>query len=142
ARRPRLSRDGVLGATVRRAGLAPALRGSGSERHGRRPVEAGMTVAQRPMVAIGEGPLRIEDVVAVADGALVELAADARERILAGRGVVEDLVNGETLIYGLNTGLGHSRNQRMPIETLREYQIGIVIAHAGAIGPPLPTRLV
>src|SRR5262245_27233138 len=58
------------------------------------------------------------------------------------RSVVDELVDGEELIYGLNTGLGHLRNERMPAETLGLYQEAIVVLHAGGFGDPLPTRLV
>src|SRR5215208_3543504 len=93
-------------------------------------------------VLVGETPLGVDDVVRVAEGARVELAEVALERIRAGRAVVDELVAGETLIYGLNTGLGHMRDQRMSVDLLRAYQDAIVIAHDGSIGPPLPTAVV
>ena len=64
------------------------------------------------------------------------------ERIAASRAVVDRLVHGEALIYGLNTGLGHMRNERVPLEMLRAYQQAVVVSHAGAIGDPLPTEVV
>ena len=51
-------------------------------------------------------------------------------------------MHGEALVYGLNTGLGHMRNERVPIEMLRAYQYAVVVGHAGAIGDPLPTEVV
>ena len=67
---------------------------------------------------------------------------DAVDRIRASRAVVDALVDGPTLIYGLNTGLGHLRDVQVPRETLRRYQELIVIGHEGAIGDPLPTEVV
>ncbi len=93
-------------------------------------------------IVVDTRPLTVDDVVAVADGAPVRLGSDAIERIKAARAVVDALVAGDELIYGLNTGLGHMRDVRVPVEVLREYQIAIVASHAGAIGPPLPRRLV
>jgi histidine ammonia-lyase len=93
-------------------------------------------------VVIGEKPIAVADVVKVALGAGVELSSQARDRIKATRIVVDELVGGETPIYGLNTGLGHLRDQRVPIETLRDYQEAIVRLHAGGMGPPLPTPVV
>ena len=75
-------------------------------------------------------------------GRRVELAPDAVDRIRASRAVVDALVDGPTLIYGLNTGLGHLRDVQVPRETLRQYQELIVVGHEGAIGDPLPTEVV
>lgn len=93
-------------------------------------------------VIIGEKPITVAEVVEIARGAGLELSPQARDRIKGTRAVVDELVGGETPIYGLNTGLGHLRDQRVPIETLREYQEAIVRLHAGGMGPPLPTPVV
>ncbi|MDP9326420.1 MAG: aromatic amino acid lyase [Candidatus Dormibacteraeota bacterium] len=93
-------------------------------------------------VLVADAPLTVDDILGVAAGARLELAKPAIDRILASRAVVDDLVGGEQLIYGLNTGLGNLRDQRMPLDTLREYQDAIVRTHAGGIGPPLPVAVV
>ncbi len=100
------------------------------------------TAPAGPTVRIGPRPLRVEDVVAVAAGAPVELFPEAVARIEAGRAVVERYVAGDELVYGLNTGLGHMRDQRLSIAELVDYQDAIVAAHASAIGPALPTAVV
>jgi histidine ammonia-lyase len=81
-------------------------------------------------------------VVAVAHGARVELGEAARQRIAAGRAIVDAAIDGPALIYGLNTGLGHLRDERVPIETLRDYQDAIVRSHAGGIGARLAPAIV
>ncbi len=93
-------------------------------------------------VLVGDRALTIGDVVDVASGVPVELAGPAMDRIRAARAVVDGLVTGDVLIYGLNTGLGHMRDQRMSVADLRAYQDAILMGHDGAIGPPLPTRVV
>ncbi len=93
-------------------------------------------------VTITAADLPLHDLIRVAYGATVELAPDAVERIRASRAIVDALVDGPALIYGLNTGLGHMRDVRVPRETLRQYQDMIVAAHEGAIGDPLPTTVV
>jgi histidine ammonia-lyase len=80
----------------------------------------------------------VDDVVAVAGGARVELSGEALARIDAGREVVDRFVEGDRLIYGLNTLLGSGRNVRVPLEELVEYQLSMIDGHAGALGPPLP----
>jgi histidine ammonia-lyase len=93
-------------------------------------------------VEIGGRPTTVDDIVRLADGASPALTPDAVERIKASRSVVDELVGGDELIYGLNTGLGHMRDVRMPVETLGAYQEAIVVGHDGAFGEPLPTRVV
>ena len=74
-------------------------------------------------VLVGAGGITPADVVRVArDGARVELTAEVEATIGASRAVVERLVAGDRLIYGLNTGLGHMRDHRVPIEVLERYQ--------------------
>ena len=99
-----------------------------------------MTTA--PALQIGDVPLTVADVVRVADGGAVELTDAAQVRIRAAREVVDQLVSGDELIYGLNTGLGHLRDTRIPLDALRAYQEAIVVSHEGGVGPPLPTRVV
>lgn len=87
-------------------------------------------------------PLTTADVVAVARGARLEIGPTAAARIEASRAVVDRLVAGPGLVYGLNTGLGHMRNERVPLDVLEAMQLAIVRAHAGGIGPALPTETV
>ena len=91
---------------------------------------------------IGESPLTVADVVRVADGSPVQLTDAAIDRMTAAREVVQALVDGDELIYGLNTGLGHMRDVRVPVDSLRLYQEGILLSHNGGLGEPLPTRVV
>jgi histidine ammonia-lyase len=93
-------------------------------------------------IVVGTRPATIADVCLVADGAPVELSAEAVGRIGEARAVVDGLIHGDALIYGLNTGLGHMRDVRVPVDVLRAYQEAIVVAHDGGFGPPLPTRVV
>ena len=78
----------------------------------------------------------------VADGARVELDAQAIDRIEAGRAVVDRALEAGLPVYGLNTGLGHLMDQVVEPELLRMYQVAIVALHDGAVGEPLPTRVV
>jgi histidine ammonia-lyase len=99
-------------------------------------------MTDRTTIVVDDLPLRVADVVAVARGARLELGPVARERIRASRAVVDAMVEGDELIYGLNTGLGHMRDQRMPVEALTEAQLVTIRTHAGGLGPPLATEVV
>ncbi|GAB3600176.1 aromatic amino acid ammonia-lyase [Microbacterium tumbae] len=84
-------------------------------------------------------PLRLDALQAIAlEGVQVSLSDDARERIALGRAVLTDALENGTRVYGLNTGLGHSRDVDIPIGVLDQYQVDIVTSHAFGIGPSLP----
>jgi len=95
-----------------------------------------------PIVTIGEAPLGIAEIGAIARGARVELSAAAEARITAGRSVVEEYLARPEPVYGLNTGLGHARDERLPPDELRRYQELIVRMHDGGLGAPLPVDIV
>ncbi|TMK29392.1 MAG: histidine ammonia-lyase [Actinobacteria bacterium] len=87
-------------------------------------------------VAVG-GRITLQDVVAVARGASVELSPDAIERVRAARVVVQAKVDAGETVYGVTTGFGSLANVRIPPEQAEELQLGIVRSHAAAVGPPL-----
>ena len=78
----------------------------------------------------------------VADGRRLELDADAVTIIEDSRAVVNAALAAGRPVYGLNTGLGHMKDTVLPAEQIRAFQEAMVEGHAGAIGPPLPTRVV
>ena len=92
-------------------------------------------------VLVGSGGITAADVVRAArELAQVELSPEVEATILASRAVVDRAVAGERLIYGLNTGLGHMRDHRVPLDVLQRYQRQMIEAHASGIGPPLDTE--
>ena len=93
-------------------------------------------------IVIGAGPLTVEDVAAVADGAGVTLHPDAIARIRAGRAVVEAALATGAPIYGLTTGVGHMKDVRLPDDELRSAQEALLRTHAGGLGAPEPTEIV
>ncbi|MDQ2965555.1 MAG: aromatic amino acid lyase [Chloroflexota bacterium] len=101
-----------------------------------------MSVAAPGRVVVDDAPLTVPQLVAIARGADIALGPVAIERIRASRAVVDRLVTGDELIYGLNTGLGHGRNERLPVEAIAASQAVVVRAHAGGLGPPLPAEIV
>jgi len=93
-------------------------------------------------VTITEAPLAIEDLLAVVDGARVELDDATLARIAAGRAVVDQALADGVAVYGLTTQVGHARNTRLTEEQIRGEQRFLVMSHGGGIGPPLPTAIV
>ncbi|HJR96646.1 MAG TPA: aromatic amino acid ammonia-lyase [Actinomycetota bacterium] len=94
------------------------------------------------VVTITASPLTIEELLAVARGAEVALGDDARAAIAASRDVVDRMVEGDEPVYGLNTGVGHRKDVRLPVEQLRETQEMLLMTHAGGTGEPLSTERV
>jgi histidine ammonia-lyase len=87
--------------------------------------------------------LRLTDVEAVAvAGALVELEAGARRRILAARRVVEEIVSSGQVVYGVNTGFGKLAEVRVPPDQLRQLQLNLLRSHACGVGEPFPEEVV
>ena len=93
-------------------------------------------------VTITEAPLAIEDLLAVVDGARVELDDGTRARIAAGRAVVDRVLAAGDAVYGLTTQVGHGKDTRLTEEQIRGEQHFLVLSHSGGIGPPLPAPIV
>jgi histidine ammonia-lyase len=87
-------------------------------------------------IRVGES-LSLEDVVAVAGGADVELGSRATSRIEAARDVVERAVAANRTVYGVTTGFGSLANERIEPAQADALQEGIVRSHATAVGRPL-----
>jgi histidine ammonia-lyase len=73
----------------------------------------------------------------VFDGAKVELAAAAREKMLASRAVVERLIGSGEAVYGVNTGFGKLASVRISREQIGELQVNLVRSHACGMGAAL-----
>ena len=73
----------------------------------------------------------------VFEGAKVELAAQAQERMLASRAVIERLTASDHAVYGVNTGFGKMASVRISREQIGELQVNLVRSHACGVGAPL-----
>lgn len=92
----------------------------------------------RAQVVIGEEPIDLTHVVAVArGGAIVSLSRQAEQRISQARGWVESMVRDHKTVYGVTTGLGDLCQVRIDTKSLRELSRRIVMSHACGVGEPL-----
>src|SRR5215210_4296635 len=74
-------------------------------------------------------------VVAVArQGARVGMGGEARGRILASRGHVEDMIEDSRPVYGVTTGLGALANTRIAAAPRLELQRSLLRSHAAGMG--------
>ena len=94
-------------------------------------------------LVIGDAPLSIADLVAVArEGRRVALGEAARERLAVARAVVDRVVAEEQVVYGVTTGFGQLATTHIPVAKVRELQQNLVRSHAVGVGAPLPREVV
>lgn len=90
-------------------------------------------------VVLDGGPLRLEDVEAVArGGAAVRIGERARRAMAAARAWLERLDDTGERIYGITTGVGRLKDVLIPPAERARLQRNLVLSHAGGVGPPLP----
>ena len=93
-------------------------------------------------VAVTSRPMRLRELLDIAAGGRIELSAEAIATIKESRAVVESALASGRVVYGLNVGLGHMKDTRLPDDQLTDLQYTMVEGHAGAIGPSLPAAIV
>lgn len=67
----------------------------------------------------------------------VTLAADAVQRMIASRAVVERVVASGATAYGINTGFGKLASVRISSEQVRQLQVNLVRSHVSGVGTAL-----
>ena len=88
-------------------------------------------------------PVTIRQVEAVARGAAAPPLDDGdRSAIAAARAVVERVVGGEQVVYGVTTGFGRLASVRIPRESTTDLQLNLVRSHAVGFGEPLERDVV
>ncbi|MGC2352235.1 MAG: histidine ammonia-lyase [Candidatus Udaeobacter sp.] len=70
-------------------------------------------------------------------GEAVQISLVARPRILASRKAIEQIVERDAVVYGVNTGFGKLSDVRIPQGELRQLQLNLVRSHACGLGNPL-----
>ncbi|WP_049996662.1 histidine ammonia-lyase [Halococcus sediminicola] len=90
-----------------------------------------------PVVLDGES-LTPEDVAAVArDDREVVIADSAREDVRESRARVEDVLDSNETVYGLNTGFGQLVTERVPESERERLQTNLIRSHASGVGREL-----
>jgi len=95
------------------------------------------------VVVLTGADLSIDDVEAVARrGALVSLDDDARGRMQEARDVIEALVDGGEVVYGVTTGFGDLATTFIEREQAGRLQQNLLMSHATGVGAPFPLEVV
>jgi histidine ammonia-lyase len=99
--------------------------------------DARVTAAHGQAIPIGERPLTLADVEAVArDGTRVELAPSAVERVRMARDLVERVLAEDRTVYGVTTGFGHLSRVRISADDVAALQRNLIRSHASGVGDP------
>ena len=95
------------------------------------------------MIRLGETRLTLDDVVEVARGAgAVELSGAARARMAESRAAVERAVREGRTVYGITTGFGELKDQRIAPEDTQQLQVNLIRSHCAGVGPAAPRDVV
>lgn len=94
-------------------------------------------------VVIGEAPLTVADVVAVArEDARVEIGAGALSRVAESRRMVEELAGDAQPHYGISTGFGALAKVQIPQEKRQQLQRSLIRSHAAGTGAEVEREVV
>ncbi|MCL4871547.1 MAG: histidine ammonia-lyase [Anaerolineae bacterium] len=86
--------------------------------------------------------LKVDDVVAAADGRPVLLDPAVLPRIERAYAAVQKLVRQGTIAYGITTGFGRFKDKIISPAEVKQLQINLVRSHAVGVGPELTERQV
>jgi histidine ammonia-lyase len=82
--------------------------------------------------------LTLEQIAAVAiDGENVAISPSTNPGVAASRKLIEQIVDRDEVVYGVNTGFGKLSDVRIAQDDLRQLQLNLVRSHACGIGEPL-----
>lgn len=91
------------------------------------------------VVITASSPVSTADIVALADGARVELGADVHEALARSSAAAAEIAR-STPTYGRSTGVG--ANRETLVTDTSEHGTRLIRSHATDAGPPLPARTV
>ncbi len=89
-------------------------------------------------VELNGSSLSLEALIQIAaHGRPVALAADAKDKVLRSRALVDRIAQGDQAAYGINTGFGTLAEVRIDKKDLRTLQRNLIVSHAAGVGQPL-----
>ncbi len=89
-------------------------------------------------ISLNGKDLTLEQVIAVSRGAAqIELSQGAIEAVNASRKIIDDIVESNRTVYGVNTGFGSLVKVSIPQEETRQLQENLIRTHSSGFGEPL-----
>ncbi|MCI0416648.1 aromatic amino acid lyase, partial [bacterium] len=93
-------------------------------------------------VEIDGNHLTIADIASVArDDVEVSIAPEAMERMAQSRKVIDQIVEANQTVYGVNTGFGKLADVRIPANQVNELQLNLIRSHSAGVGDPYPVSI-
>lgn len=86
--------------------------------------------------------LKVDDVVAVANGRPVDLAPSTLPAIRRSRAAVEQLVAEGKVAYGVTTGFGRFKDKVISSDQVKQLQLNLIRSHSVGVGPFLDEHCV
>ncbi len=94
-------------------------------------------------VILDGSSLTIEKVKAIArDNETVKLGDGALDRIKACRAMLDEKINAQEIMYGVNTGIGEFSEVVLPPDKIKDFQRYLIYNHSAGIGAPAPAEYV
>ena len=94
-------------------------------------------------IIIGDNKLNAEILIQVARfNETIELHPDAIERINKCRQMVDEKIQSQEIIYGLNTGIGEFSEVILNDDQLQDFQKYLIYNHAAGIGDSAPIEYI
>ncbi len=97
---------------------------------------------EEPERIVLRGETSAREVAAIARGARLELDRSALARVAENRAVLQQLIDGATPVYGVNSGFGALVSERIDASRLRTLQVNLLRSHAAGTGADLPREVV
>lgn len=97
----------------------------------------------KQLIIIGDNPLTLTDFNnIVCHKYKIKLSLDAEKRINEARKVIEDKIEKNEIVYGVNTGFGSLKDVIIDKKDLCTLQYNLIRSHAVGIGDPIPEQQV
>ena len=93
-------------------------------------------------LTISGNELKVDDVVAVANGRSVILNPTCLPKIQRSRDAVERFVREGRVVYGITTGFGRFKDRIISPDEVKQLQLNLVRSHAVGVGSNLPEKVV
>src|SRR5690625_3173715 len=91
------------------------------------------------MIELTGDSLTIEQIKAICfDRKKVKIAPDSLEKVRTSRLAVEQIIQNNKSIYGINTGFGKFSDVTIAEEDVQELQLNLIRSHACGVGEPFP----
>lgn len=92
------------------------------------------------MIRLDGETLTLEALGRIADGEPVALDAQAEEKVVRARRVVESILEKGEVVYGINTGFGNFASVVIEPQDMRQLQSNLIRSHAAGVGRRLDHR--